>query len=58
MTETEQQDAEALAANWEVIRPIVAAAQQKTGLSRAETLLLWIITSMDNEEPEVWQQTA
>jgi len=55
MTETEQQDAEALIANWEVMKPIVAAVQQKTGLNRTEALLLWIVTTLDNDELEPWQ---
>lgn len=56
MTETEQQDTEALVANWEIMRPIIAAVQRHTGLSRMEAMLLWIVTSMDRDEPaEPWQ---
>ena len=55
MTETEKQDAQALCDNWETIRPVIAAVQDRTGLSRVEALLLWIVTTIDGDELEPWQ---
>ena len=54
MTDTEQQDAQALCDNWEIMRPIIAAVQRRTGLNRVEAMLLWFITT-HGDEPEPWQ---
>ncbi len=58
MTETEKQDANALSENWDTMRPVIAAVQAQTGLNRTEALLLWIITTIEGDEPEPWEQTA
>ncbi len=60
MTETEltalRDDVELLCGNWNEIRPIIEAVQRRTGLTRTETMILWLASQPDDGyELESWQ---
>ncbi|HEY6091820.1 MAG TPA: hypothetical protein VIV83_07505 [Gemmatimonadales bacterium] len=59
MTETQTADVEALIDNWTVLEPIVTEVVRRTRLTRTEAMILWLITSQENDdaEPEPWQTT-
>src|ERR1051325_1966007 len=59
MTETQTADVEALIDNWTVLEPIVTEVVRRTRLTRTEAMILWLITSQENDdaEPEPGQTT-
>jgi hypothetical protein len=55
MTDTEMcEGVETLVSNWADMAPLVAEVQRRTGLTRTQVMLLWLV-SMDDDEPEPWR---